>query len=85
MSYHYPDWKPGPYPKTKEEREAAAKKYGLLPEEYEPYPDDGSGYGDYPNLPIVSDDTKDQNLPWTTNNTLQVRNYGEAVSIKSNN
>jgi hypothetical protein len=29
------DYKPGPYPKTPEERKAAAKKYGLLPEEYE--------------------------------------------------
>jgi NADH dehydrogenase (ubiquinone) 1 beta subcomplex subunit 8 len=29
------DFKPGPYPRTPEEREAAAKKYGLLPEEYQ--------------------------------------------------
>lgn len=35
------DWKPGPYPTTDEERRAAAKKYGLLPEDYKPYPDDG--------------------------------------------
>lgn len=35
------DWKPGPYPETEEERKAAAKKYGLLPEDYKPYPDDG--------------------------------------------
>lgn len=39
------DWnylfKPGPYPDTEEKRLAAAKKYGLLPEEYKPYPDDG--------------------------------------------
>jgi NADH dehydrogenase (ubiquinone) 1 beta subcomplex subunit 8 len=37
------DFKPGPYPKTQAEREAAAKKYGLHPSEYEPYPDDGTG------------------------------------------
>lgn len=35
------DFKPGPIPTTEEERKAAAKKYGLLPHEYEPYPDDG--------------------------------------------
>ncbi|CAG2163376.1 unnamed protein product [Oppiella nova] len=45
------DWKPGQYPKTQEEREAAAKKYNLIPEDYEPYPE-GSGYGDYPKLPV---------------------------------
>lgn len=38
-------WKAGPYPKTEEERIAAAKKYNLLPEEYEPYEDDGWGWG----------------------------------------
>merc|ERR1711981_1508257 len=51
-------WKPGPYPETEEERLAAAKKYGLIPEDYEPYPNDGQwneaigphGLGDY--LPI---------------------------------
>jgi len=48
------DWKPGPYPKTPEERAAAAKKYGLRVEDYEPYPDDGTGFGDYPKLPLVS-------------------------------
>lgn len=32
---------PGPLPQTEEERRAAAKKYGLLPEEYKTYPDDG--------------------------------------------
>lgn len=34
------DFKPGPFPQTEEERRAAAKKYGLLPEEYKPYPED---------------------------------------------
>jgi len=36
------DWKPGPYPKTPAEREAAAKKYGLRPEDYDAY-EEGSG------------------------------------------
>lgn len=58
------DFKPGPYPKTPEEREAAAKKYGLLPEEYEPYPDDGLGHGDYPKLPDVSTESRDPYYPW---------------------
>merc|ERR1711970_394858 len=48
------DWKPGPYPVTPEERAAAARKYGLRLDEYEPYPDDGLGLGDYPKLPNVS-------------------------------
>ena len=52
------DWMPGPYPKTQEEREAAAKKYGLRVEDYEPYPDDGFGYGDYPKLPRVSGEAR---------------------------
>lgn len=36
------DFAPGPLPKTEEERRAAAKKYGLLPEEYRTYPEDGN-------------------------------------------
>lgn len=36
---------PGPYPKTPEERAAAAKKYNLRVEDYEPYSDRGEGYG----------------------------------------
>merc|ERR1712099_152797 len=51
-------WKPGPYPETEEERLAAAKKYGLIPEDYKPYPPDAfwnehvgpQGLGDYPML-----------------------------------
>lgn len=35
------DYKPGSYPVTEEQRKAAAKRYGMLPEEYKPYPDDG--------------------------------------------
>lgn len=40
------DFKPGPYPVTEEQRLAAAKRYGVLPEEYKPYPDDGE-YDDF--------------------------------------
>lgn len=46
------DWMPGPYPKNEDERKAAAKKYNLLREEYEPYdPKWDIGSGDYPCLP----------------------------------
>lgn len=42
----------GPWPATKEEREKAAKKYNLIYEDYEPFPED-EGFGDYPMLPAV--------------------------------
>jgi len=70
---------PGPYPKTPEERAAAAKKYGLRVEDYEPYPDDGTGFGDYPKLPLVSaearDPYEDYDLP-----SLK-RNFNEPVKL----
>lgn len=44
------DYKAGKFPQSDAEREAAAKKYFLLPEEYKPYADNGLGYGDYPEL-----------------------------------
>jgi hypothetical protein len=75
------DWKPGPYPKTEAERIAAAKKYGLLPQDYEPYPDDGTGYGDYPKLPIISADMRDPFYEWDYPD--QKRNYGETVRLFS--
>jgi NADH dehydrogenase (ubiquinone) 1 beta subcomplex subunit 8 len=71
------DWKPGPYPKTPEERAAAAKKYGLRVEDYEPYPDDGLGYGDYPKLPRVSTESRDPYEEWDIPEIK--RNYGEPV------
>lgn len=37
------DMLPGPYPRTPEERAAAAKKYNMRVEDYEPYPDEGMG------------------------------------------
>lgn len=75
------DWKPGPYPKTDAERIAAAKKYGMLPQDYEPYPDDGTGYGDYPKLPLVSNDQKDPFAAWDEPDLK--RNYGEVVRVSS--
>lgn len=72
------DYKPGPYPKTEEERIIAAEKYGIPISEYKPYPDDGQGYGDYPDLPLESAESKDPFYPW--DNPELKRNFNETVS-----
>jgi len=68
FAHHYldRDFQPGPYPKTKEEREAAAKKYNLLPEEYEAYDPEiyDQGFGDYPKLPNITYNMKDPYYAW---------------------
>jgi len=56
------DWKAGPYPVTKEQRAAAAKKYGLIEEDYEPFPD--KEWGDYPKIPDVGGSSKDPYYHW---------------------
>ncbi|XP_061177194.1 NADH dehydrogenase [ubiquinone] 1 beta subcomplex subunit 8, mitochondrial-like [Saccostrea echinata] len=57
--YWEKDFLPGPYPKTEEERRAAAKKYGMQPEDYEPYdPELGWGTGDYPNVEPIGKDLR---------------------------
>merc|ERR1712002_639059 len=71
------DWKPGPYPVTPEERAAAARKYGLRPDEYEPYPDDGTGKGDYPKLPIISAEARDPYRDW--DHPEHRRGFGEPI------
>ena len=73
------NWKPGPYPRTPEERAAAAKKYGLTEADYEPYPDDGMGYGDYPKLPRVSAEARDPYEDWDM--PEMKRNFGEPVQL----
>lgn len=76
------DYKPGPYPKTPEEREAAARKYNLIPEDYDCY-EEGSGYGDYPKLPVVSQDAMDPYEEY--DNYYRRRNFGQTVcSILTN-
>jgi len=57
-------WKPGPYPKTEAERVAAAKKYGMLPEDYKPFPNEGEGLGDYPDLGRCSGAERPGNMWW---------------------
>ncbi|XP_048194426.1 NADH dehydrogenase [ubiquinone] 1 beta subcomplex subunit 8, mitochondrial [Perognathus longimembris pacificus] len=71
------DMLPGPYPKTPKERAAAAKKYNMRVEDYEPYPDDGMGYGDYPKLPDRSQHERD---PWYEWDHMDLRtNWGEPL------
>ncbi|KAL7073996.1 hypothetical protein ACQ4LE_006798 [Meloidogyne hapla] len=58
----YPrDHMPGNYPKTDEERRAAAIKYGLRPEDYTPYdPDDIINHvGDYPDPGLFTPSHRD--------------------------
>lgn len=71
------DWKPGPYPVTEEEKVAAAKKYGLRREDYKPYPDDGFGFGDYPDLGQIGMESKDPFEDWDMPELK--RNFGEPV------
>ncbi|XP_014260779.1 NADH dehydrogenase [ubiquinone] 1 beta subcomplex subunit 8, mitochondrial [Cimex lectularius] len=71
------DWMPGPYPKTEEERLAAAKKYNLLPQEYKPIDDDGYGAGDYPDFKPYSVESRDPFYPWDFPEYR--RNFGEAL------
>ena len=72
------DWKPGPPPKTEAERIAAAKKYNLIPEDYECY-DEDMGTGDYPALPIVGQDARDPYEDFDYH--YHRRNFGETVNI----
>ncbi|PIK53146.1 putative NADH dehydrogenase [Apostichopus japonicus] len=73
------DRKSGAYPRTPEERAAAAKKYNIRVQDYEPYPDDGFGWGDYPKFPAVHEDYKDPHGDWDFPD--QRRNFGETPHI----
>ncbi|XP_033840286.2 NADH dehydrogenase [ubiquinone] 1 beta subcomplex subunit 8, mitochondrial [Periophthalmus magnuspinnatus] len=68
---------PGPYPQTPEERAAAAKKYNMRVEDYEPYPNKGEGYGDYPMLPDRSQHERDPWYQWDHPDLR--RNWGEPM------
>ncbi|KAK5649745.1 hypothetical protein RI129_000774 [Pyrocoelia pectoralis] len=74
------DFAPAPFPKTKEERLAAIEKYQVMPSQYKPFPDDGRGWGDYPNLPIQSADSRDPFYPWDCPETK--RNYRELIQAE---
>lgn len=64
-------------PKTDEARRAAALKYNVHPTDYKTYPDDGTGYGDYPKLPVVSGDARDPHYPYDFPEVK--RNFNEPV------
>ena len=70
-------WKPGPYPINDEERAAAAKKYGMLLEDYKPNEDMDAMMGDYPNLPIEPQAEKNALYDWDCPEYR--RNYGEPL------
>uniref|UniRef100_A0A336LPW7 CSON009714 protein n=1 Tax=Culicoides sonorensis TaxID=179676 RepID=A0A336LPW7_CULSO len=76
------DWKAGKYPETEEERKAAAKKYGMHPSEYQPYPNDGTGYGDYPKMKDEPHERRDLYYPWDM--PEHKRNFGEPIHIEYN-
>ena len=67
------------------ERIAAAKKYGLIPEDYKPYPNDGrfnpnighQGMGDYPMLEPSSADSRSGHINWDDYDLK--RNFGEPL------
>eukprot|EP00090_Calanus_glacialis_P019054 TRINITY_DN2938_c0_g1_i1.p1 TRINITY_DN2938_c0_g1~~TRINITY_DN2938_c0_g1_i1.p1 ORF type:complete len:179 (-),score=38.72 TRINITY_DN2938_c0_g1_i1:82-618(-) len=70
-------WKPGPYPEGTDERIAAAKKYGMIVEDYRPYEDKDVLAGDYPMLPIDPMAERDALYPW--DHPELRRNYGEPL------
>jgi len=73
-------WKPGPVPRTEEARLAAAKKYGMIQEDYENYPVGSDEMcGDYPKLPLVYEAHKDPYYAWDY--PEQRRDYNEPLHI----
>jgi len=77
------DWRPDvKIPKTLEERKAAAKKYGMIVEDYETYcPDTEVPYGDYPKLPPVSAESRDPHALYDLPELK--RNFGEPFHIEA--
>jgi len=73
------DHMPGPYPRTEDERRAAAIKYGMRPEDYEAHhPHDFVNHiGDYPNIGIVAYEQRDPYEAYSDNSFN--RNWGEVV------
>ncbi|XP_023330746.1 NADH dehydrogenase [ubiquinone] 1 beta subcomplex subunit 8, mitochondrial [Eurytemora carolleeae] len=74
-------WKPGPYPESEDAKMKAAKKYGLLYEDYQPYPK-GSDMlcGDYPNLPLVPEAYRSSTYEWDY--PEYKRDYGETPHVE---
>eukprot|EP00088_Acartia_fossae_P025998 TRINITY_DN2676_c0_g1_i1.p1 TRINITY_DN2676_c0_g1~~TRINITY_DN2676_c0_g1_i1.p1 ORF type:complete len:188 (+),score=40.95 TRINITY_DN2676_c0_g1_i1:50-613(+) len=73
-------WKPGPVPPTTDsERVAAAKKYGLIVEDYKPIVDREGAAGDYPDLPLVPEAYRSGLYEWDDPHFR--RDYGEPLHI----
>lgn len=66
----------GPWPATEEERIRAAKKYNLIPEDYEPH-DYYEGMWDYPKFKTIGDKNKDPYLDYY--DMVDRRFYGEVI------
>ncbi|KAI6226197.1 hypothetical protein M3Y99_01319400 [Aphelenchoides fujianensis] len=82
----FPGWflrdnQPGEYPENEAERRAAAMKYGLRPEDYQPIDKDDVRYhaGDYPDLGMITYDNKDPYEAYT--DSWNRRNWGEPVQM----
>lgn len=68
----------GPWPRTKEERDRAARKYNLIPEDYEPH-DYDDALGDYPKLKPVGAFNRD---PYDDFDDIQAHRYhGEVYHV----
>ncbi|XP_043235560.1 NADH dehydrogenase [ubiquinone] 1 beta subcomplex subunit 8, mitochondrial-like [Amphibalanus amphitrite] len=77
-AYWNRDWKPEPRPpQGADQHAAAAHKYGLLPADYRPLPDDGAGLGDYPAVPLHSAEARDPNYNWDMPELK--RDFGEPI------
>lgn len=53
----------------------------MHPSEYQPYPDDGLGFGDYPKLKDEPVESRDPYYPWDMPELK--RNFGDTVSFYS--
>lgn len=51
----------------------------MIPEDYETYPNDGTGYGDYPKLPLISGDARDPHALYDF--PEHKRNFGEPMHV----
>ncbi|CAH8864429.1 unnamed protein product [Trichobilharzia szidati] len=81
MAYYHIEWKPKPFPCTKAEREAAAKRYNLLPSDYKPFEDDGLAPGDYFKVEPYNVNNLD---PWEPYDYPRSRrNYNDPVLFKA--
>ena len=72
-------WQLAPYPETEEQKVAAAKKYGMIPEDYEPYDPTDCGMGDYPKLEKSSAESRSGQLDWDY--MADRRNFGEPMMV----